>query len=81
MRTPRAVICIETGEQFNSITEAAKYFGIHPSTICQSCNFKKSGIATSENGLRFKYVEEKPTFDVESIPKKEIKIIRIPKGA
>lgn len=35
----RAVICLTTGEEFESILEASKQYNIHPSKISDACSF------------------------------------------
>ena len=50
----KAVINIETGKQFKSITQAAIHFELNPGSISNVCN----GIAFSARGFRFCFLDE-----------------------
>lgn len=51
----KGVICIETGKEYTSITDAYKITGIHASRICLSCKNNKY----SAGGYHWKYAEKK----------------------
>lgn len=50
----RSVICIDTGDVFDSVKTAADHFGIFPSNITTCCK----GRLKSIHGLHFKYCED-----------------------
>ena len=50
----RKIVCVETGEKFDSISEASKKYGISQSNISLCCNGK---IETSK-GYRWRYLED-----------------------
>ena len=54
-RNARTVICVETGEVFNSIKAAAESNGVIHQRIWDTCN----GKSPSVNGLHFEYLEGK----------------------
>lgn len=49
-----ACVCVETGQQFSSMKEAAKFVGIHPSSISNSCFTNGKG---SCKGYHFVYAD------------------------
>jgi hypothetical protein len=49
----KKVICLETGQIFNSSVETAKFFNVSQTTISDSCNNKNK---TNKLNLNFKYV-------------------------
>lgn len=60
----RFVICIETGEIFKSLAEAAKWAGISDSFMCKICKGEKA----TGGGYHWKYADEEYNF-VEKPPK------------
>lgn len=67
----RKIKCIETGEIFNSIREAARKIGIKtPSHISDVCNGKR----TIAQGYHFCYVEDEDTFKIRH-PKNKSRVI------
>ena len=50
----KRVICLETGEVFNTATEAAKEIGVHLSTISCVC----TGKCKTAKGKTFRYIDE-----------------------
>ena len=60
----RKVICIDTGEIFNTMTEAAQKFGLNMKNICQVCR----GDKLSTGGLQFAYFEEHKEYKLKELP-------------
>lgn len=56
-KNKRAVRCVETGQIFDSIKEAAAWAGVHPTVIIRVCD-KVKGKHTA-GGFHWEYVEEK----------------------
>lgn len=58
--TSKKVICLNTGEIFNSASEAARYVGISPSLIMRCCRGERKSGGKGENGnpLHWQYVSE-----------------------
>jgi len=50
LKTPKAVVCVNTGETFNSTREAAQKTGVGQSHISQCCNGKRRFAGRMENG-------------------------------
>lgn len=50
----RPIICLDTGEIFESAIEAAKHFNILPSTICSVCR----GKVIRSGGMKFEYLDQ-----------------------
>jgi len=50
----RKVVCIDTGEAFNSLAEAGRHYGVSDSHICEVCTGRRVKTA---KGLSFKYAE------------------------
>ena len=62
----RPVMCIETGERFTSICDAAEKLGVCEGTIRQSChrNTKKG-----RNGMTFRFFDESPNCSADMRPR------------
>ena len=56
-RRNKKVVCIETGEEFSSITEAAQHFGVSIATVSISCNHSRKR-GTTRDVLHREFVEE-----------------------
>ena len=54
----RKVFCVETGETFPSVKDAAKAYNVHPQNISKAC---KSGTTSSSNHWQYMDVSEKRT--------------------
>ena len=63
-RSGRPVMCVETGRVFESVTEAAKWLGVHLSCVSQVL----AGYTKTAGGYRWEYIDT-----VESAPKKQDK--------
>lgn len=50
----RPVVCLDTGERYRSVSEAARETGVLPSGVTQTCR----GQLQKTGGLRFAYAEE-----------------------
>jgi hypothetical protein len=61
----RKVMCLNDNETFNSLTEAAKFYGACRSSIIKVC---KKKLKTTNNGLRFAYIDEQIYF-LPELPK------------
>ena len=48
----KPVLCVETGQVFNSLKEAGKHFNTHPSNIGHACNGKQE----KAKGFHFTYI-------------------------
>lgn len=48
-RKPTPVVCLNTGDRFESAADAARYFGLHPSVVSVVCRGERS----HKNGLHF----------------------------
>ena len=59
----KKIICLNTNETFNSLTEASEEYDILTSAICQSCKGKKK----SCNGLVFRYYDDYLNMSKEEI--------------
>lgn len=66
----KPLICITTGESFESVMLASEYFNISFSCIARVCR----GERKSTNGLEFKYIE-KPKYISHKKPKNKTKFI------
>ena len=59
----KKIVCIETGQVFDSATQAAKAVGVHKSNICKAaqnaicCSRGKSSIKRTAGGYKWKYQE------------------------
>ena len=53
----RPVVCLNTGEWYRSVSEAAREKGVLPSGVTQTCR----GQLRQTGGLRFRYAEEVST--------------------
>src|SRR5699024_3836783 len=62
----RRVICINTGEVFNTCTEAGGYFSISGKSIWRVCN----GDRITTNGLQFAFYDEGKTYKPKELPKR-----------
>ena len=51
----RRVICVETGEVFDTLTSAAKKYGLFPNNISKACK----NIRRTSGGLHWQYTDEK----------------------
>lgn len=69
----KKVVCLDTGEMFNTATEAAEKYGLSVSCICKCC----SGKAIATGGKRFAYVDSPrpPMQNQRDIPVKQIDIV------
>ena len=53
----RRVLCVETGETFGAIREAARRTGVNDTSILRCCQ----GVRTTAGGFHWKYTAEVPT--------------------
>ena len=52
IRKQKKIICINTGDIFDSLKEAGEKLGLYPQNICKVCKGKRKTI----NGLKFMYI-------------------------
>lgn len=53
----KRVVCVETGEVFDSMTDAAKHFGVSAATVSVSCNHSRNR-GTKRDVLHWEFFEE-----------------------
>lgn len=72
IKTPKRVICVNTGKLFNSTREAAEKTGVNQSKISNCCNGKRNFAGRMSNGDWIKWV-----FEDDYDPNKEYSFKRI----
>lgn len=55
-RSARSVLCLNTGDFFESAADAGRYFGVQPSNVASACRGERSGVS----GLQFSYMDSSP---------------------
>ena len=69
MALRRKIKCIETGQEFDSITTAAKYFGAKACNISHVLN----GRHKTCRGLTFTFIDEKPMYKARTVKQNPVK--------
>src|SRR5699024_4663458 len=65
----RSVICINTGEVFDTLTEASDKYGISTQAIHKACigEYKSAGMYTIGKPLQFAYFEKSKKYELQEI--------------